>query len=47
MRAASGADTATLINVVALSGKAAASGANLNEHVWYDFGTIGNGSRSG
>jgi zinc/manganese transport system substrate-binding protein len=40
MRAASGAHAGTLINVVDLSGKAASSGADLNEHVWYDFGTV-------
>jgi zinc/manganese transport system substrate-binding protein len=30
----------TLINVVDLSGKKATAGADLNEHVWYDFPTV-------
>jgi zinc/manganese transport system substrate-binding protein len=32
---------AATINVVELSGKAAAAGGELNEHVWYDFPTMG------
>lgn len=39
MAAASGARNATLINVVALSGKHAEEG-ELNEHVWYDVPTV-------
>jgi len=31
---------ATVINAVDLSGKSAAAGAELNEHVWYDFPTV-------
>ena len=40
LRSASGAKSGTLINVVRLSGKAASGGAELNEHVWYDFATV-------
>ena len=31
---------ATVLNVVELSGKKAAAGGELNEHVWYDFPTV-------
>jgi zinc/manganese transport system substrate-binding protein len=31
---------ATVLNVVELSGKKAAAGRELNEHVWYDFPTV-------
>ena len=31
---------ATLVNVVDISGKKAAAGQELNEHVWYDFPTV-------
>ena len=34
------ASKATVINAVDLSGKEAAAGAELNEHVWYDFPTV-------
>jgi zinc/manganese transport system substrate-binding protein len=34
-------ETVTVINAVDLSGKQAPSGGELNEHVWYDFPTVG------
>jgi zinc/manganese transport system substrate-binding protein len=40
MLAASGSK-APLINAVTVSGKGAAAGGDLNEHVWYDFPTVG------
>ncbi|MFD6885536.1 metal ABC transporter solute-binding protein, Zn/Mn family [Streptomyces sp. NPDC059957] len=33
--------SADVINVVALSGKTVPAGGELNEHVWYDFPTVG------
>lgn len=36
----SAGDKATVLNVVDISGKKAETGADLNEHVWYDFPTI-------
>jgi zinc/manganese transport system substrate-binding protein len=39
LKAASGTDRQVL-NVVDLSGKQAADGGELNEHVWYDFPTV-------
>jgi zinc/manganese transport system substrate-binding protein len=39
MRNSANAD-AEVLNVVELSGKKAASGGQLNEHVWYDFPTV-------
>lgn len=39
MRKSAG-DKATVLNVVDISGKKATAGAELNEHVWYDFPTI-------
>lgn len=36
----SAGDKATVLNVVDISGKKAEAGADLNEHVWYDFPTI-------
>lgn len=38
--AGAGDDSATVLNVVKISGKKPVDG-ELNEHVWYDFGTIG------
>ncbi|MFG1909497.1 metal ABC transporter solute-binding protein, Zn/Mn family [Kribbella sp. NPDC048928] len=32
--------SATVLNAVTISGKKAAAGAELNEHVWYDFPTV-------
>ncbi|TCC01923.1 metal ABC transporter solute-binding protein, Zn/Mn family [Kribbella soli] len=32
--------SATVLNAVTISGKKAAGGAELNEHVWYDFPTV-------
>jgi zinc/manganese transport system substrate-binding protein len=32
---------ATVLNVVDISGKTASAGGSLNEHVWYDFPTVG------
>ncbi len=32
--------SATVLNAVTISGKKAAGGAGLNEHVWYDFPTV-------
>ena len=40
LKAAKNTD-AKVLNVVDISGKAAPSGGELNEHVWYDFPTVG------
>lgn len=40
LRAAAAARGAVTLNVVALSGHRATPGGELNEHVWYDFGSI-------
>ncbi len=40
MLSSAGNTTATLINAVDISGKQAAAGDDLNEHVWYDFPTV-------
>ncbi|MFT3855347.1 MAG: zinc ABC transporter substrate-binding protein [Ilumatobacteraceae bacterium] len=40
MLKASNNDDVTVLNVVDISGFTAADGGELNEHVWYDFGTI-------
>lgn len=40
LRDASSKPGATTLNVVALSGHAAPPGGELNEHVWYDFGSV-------
>lgn len=37
---ASGNDAAVLLDAVTISGKTAAAGDELNEHVWYDFPTV-------
>lgn len=37
---AAGNDSAHVLDVVAISGRQAAAGEDLNEHVWYDFATI-------
>ena len=41
MLKSAGNSGATLINVVDVSGKTAPAGDALNEHVWYDFPTVG------
>jgi zinc/manganese transport system substrate-binding protein len=40
MLTSSGNQSATVLNVVKISGKAASGGGELNEHVWYDFPTV-------
>jgi zinc/manganese transport system substrate-binding protein len=40
MRKAAHNSSATVINAVDVSGKQAQQGADLNEHVWYDFSTV-------
>lgn len=40
MLKAAGNDTAVVLNAVDISGKTAEGDAELNEHVWYDFGTV-------
>jgi zinc/manganese transport system substrate-binding protein len=40
MRAASGEAGATVLDVVAISGKHKDANGDLNEHVWYDFPTV-------
>jgi zinc/manganese transport system substrate-binding protein len=41
MLSASGNSSATVINAVDVSGYSASAGDELNEHVWYDYGTVG------
>ncbi|MFJ8207739.1 metal ABC transporter solute-binding protein, Zn/Mn family [Streptomyces sp. NPDC096033] len=41
MLRSSGNSSADVINVVGVSGKVAPAGGELNEHVWYDFPTMG------
>jgi zinc/manganese transport system substrate-binding protein len=40
LRQAAGKGGATTLDVVAISGHTAPSGGELNEHVWYDFGSV-------
>ncbi|WP_147943625.1 metal ABC transporter solute-binding protein, Zn/Mn family [Microbispora sp. CSR-4] len=40
MRDAAGNTTAQVLNAVEISGKTAAAGEELNEHVWYDFPSV-------
>jgi zinc/manganese transport system substrate-binding protein len=40
LRQAAGKSGATTLDVVAISGHTAPPGGDLNEHVWYDFGSI-------
>lgn len=40
MLASANNSSATVLNAVTISGKTAASGGELNEHVWYDFPTV-------
>ncbi len=40
MLASANNSSATVLNAVTISGKTAAGGAELNEHVWYDFPTV-------
>jgi zinc/manganese transport system substrate-binding protein len=41
MLSASGNSSATVINAVDVSGYSASAGDELNEHVWYDYATVG------
>lgn len=41
MLGAAGNDSVTVLNAVDISGKVAATGETLNEHVWYDFPSVG------